>query len=532
MRAHFEQPAFLYEATRVYLMLGSAGPLDRDLVKEWMSLDWQCTWPGPAAKPLRDSLERHLAALLDQPLEKVPLDGALIEDARRTFSRVTLAERVYGAIKGSQPARALPPWRPADAAGASGVRVFIRSSGAPLTEGVPGFYTVDGFYKVLLPNLPSATMQVASESWVLGKDAQIDPTSPQVLTLQRDVIALYTADYAKQWDALLADLDIEPMRNLPAGGAGAVHPGLAAVADARPAGRHHPPAYPDPAAAAAARCRRRRAGAAQARGRGGAGSEQRRRPAARPARRGQRAAAGAAGQGDRGPLRRADHVRRQGTGRTDRQRAEAAERSADAARQAGGRAGRRHGGGARRRRRSRRSCCRPRPAAIRSRWRAGCRRLRSAATSCAAAARWIRRRRRSARRVGRPRCAARRSTGRYPFAPGSTNDIPLDDFAKLFAAGGLLDKFFNDNLQTFVDTSGADLEGAAGGRRRAAGHAGRSRAVPARVADPRPVLRRRRQSADRAVRHHADRYRRQAGDARPRRAEHRLRARADPRRRR
>jgi type VI secretion system protein ImpL len=214
MRAHFEQPAFLYEATRVYLMLGSAGPLDRDLVEEWIRLDWQLQWPGLAAKVVRDRLERHLTALLDQPLEKIPLDGALIEDARRTFSRVTLAERVYGTIRGSQMARALSPWRPGDAAGAAGVRVFIRSSGASLTEGVPGFYTIDGFYKVLLPNLPSATMQVASESWVLGKEAQIDPTSPQVLTLQRDVIALYTADYGKQWDALLADLDIEPMRNV------------------------------------------------------------------------------------------------------------------------------------------------------------------------------------------------------------------------------------------------------------------------------------------------------------------------------
>ena len=156
MRAHFAQPAFLYEATRVYLMLGSAGPLDRDLVKEWMSLDWQSQWPGPAAKDLRDSLERHLAALLDQPLEKVPLDGTLIEDARRTFSRVTLADRVYSTIKGSQQARALPAWRPADAAGASGVRVFIRRSGAPLSEGVPGFFTIDGFHKVLLPSLPAA----------------------------------------------------------------------------------------------------------------------------------------------------------------------------------------------------------------------------------------------------------------------------------------------------------------------------------------------------------------------------------------
>ena len=63
MRTHFEQPDFLYEATKVYLMLGSAGPLDRDLVKEWMKLDWGAQWPGPAATPLRDSLQRHLAAL-------------------------------------------------------------------------------------------------------------------------------------------------------------------------------------------------------------------------------------------------------------------------------------------------------------------------------------------------------------------------------------------------------------------------------------------------------------------------------------
>ena len=33
-------------------------------------------------------------------------------------------------------------------------------------------------------------------------------------TLQHDVIALYTADYARQWDALLGDLDVAPMRNL------------------------------------------------------------------------------------------------------------------------------------------------------------------------------------------------------------------------------------------------------------------------------------------------------------------------------
>src|SRR6185437_5455273 len=90
MQENFNNPAFLYEATRIYLMLGSSGPLDRDSVKAWMHFDWQAAFPGPVAQPLRDSLERHLVALLNIPLPKVPLNGALVEDARRTFSRVSL----------------------------------------------------------------------------------------------------------------------------------------------------------------------------------------------------------------------------------------------------------------------------------------------------------------------------------------------------------------------------------------------------------------------------------------------------------
>ena len=83
-----------------------------------------------------------------------------------------------------------------------------------MTDGIPGFYTVDGFYKVLLPQLPVATRQVASESWVLGKQSEIDPSSPQVLNLQGDVVKLYTNDYAKQWDGLLNDIDVKPLTNL------------------------------------------------------------------------------------------------------------------------------------------------------------------------------------------------------------------------------------------------------------------------------------------------------------------------------
>ncbi|MDO9708752.1 type VI secretion system membrane subunit TssM [Paracraurococcus lichenis] len=215
MRGGFNRPDFLYEATRIYLMLGSAGPLDRDLVRQWMALDWAAGYPGATAASLRERLGVHLAALLDQPLPRLELDGALVEEARRAFSRVPLAERVYSRIRPSAAAAALPPWRPADAAGLAGQRLFARGGDRPMTEGVPGFYTVEGFHRVLLPALPRAALEAAGESWVLGTRAALDPASPGVQTLERDVVALYVADYARAWDALLADLNPVLPRTLP-----------------------------------------------------------------------------------------------------------------------------------------------------------------------------------------------------------------------------------------------------------------------------------------------------------------------------
>jgi type VI secretion system protein ImpL len=453
MRSHFDQPAYLYEATRVYLMLGSAGPLDRELVKEWMSLDWQVAWPGPALKGVRDSLERHLAALLDERLEKVALDGALIEDARRTFSRVSLAERVYGTIRGSQQARALPPWRPADAAGASGVRVFLRGSGAPLTEGVPGIYTIDGFYKVLLPGLPAATTQVASESWVLGKEAQVDPASPQVLTLQRDVIALYTADYAKQWDALMADLDVQPMRSLPqavqdlyilASPQSPMRDLLAGIT--RQLTLTQPPA-PPPGVAGAIQAASSAAAQGAAQAASGAASRlqgllgQAGTPPDPPGKAIEDRYAALIAFVGKGPGAPIDNVLKL---LNDLQ----AQLAKLAAAPVGGAAAGLGGG--------------EDPAQLLQA---------EASRDPQPVARWLQAMAMSSNQLrgggaleqvkkafgapGGPASLCKQAVaGRYPFTVGSSNDIPLDDFSRLFAAGGLLDKFYNDNLQSFVDTSG------------------------------------------------------------------------------
>jgi type VI secretion system protein ImpL len=214
MRGRLGQPDFLYEATRVYLMLGSQGPLDRGLVHDWMMLDWQATLTGIGNAGLRSALLKHLDALLAEPLPAVQLDGALVGKARSTFSRVSLAQRVYSRIKPSGAAQNLKPWVPRDALGPAGVGVFVRSSGKTMDDGIPGFLTVDGFHGVLLPGLVDAAKNVQSESWVLGEKTQLDPNGPQMGALERDVIGLYEADYIKAWDAMLDDLNVVPLRTL------------------------------------------------------------------------------------------------------------------------------------------------------------------------------------------------------------------------------------------------------------------------------------------------------------------------------
>ena len=42
---------------------------------------------------------------------------------------------------------------------------------------------------------------------------------------------------------------------------------------------------------------------------------------------------------------------------------------------------------------------------------------------------------------------------RYPMVAGSTADVPVDDFARLLAPGGMMDQFFNQYLKPFVDTT-------------------------------------------------------------------------------
>ena len=216
IRQGIQRPDFLYEAVRVYLMLGKQGPLDRGLVREWFGQDWQQAFPGAVNQPGRDALGAHLDALLAGTLATYPLDGALVDQARRVFSRLPMAQRVYARLRPL--AENVPAWTPALSLGAAGSRYFTRASGRALNEGVPGIFTVAGLYGAVLPRLNQAVLEAASESWVLGPEAANAAGDPR--RLEADVLALYAADYVREWEALIGDLVLPPFASLNAAAEG------------------------------------------------------------------------------------------------------------------------------------------------------------------------------------------------------------------------------------------------------------------------------------------------------------------------
>ena len=211
MQGNLNNPDFLFEALKVYMMLGLQGPMNENLVTEWMRADWARTYPGEGNAKLREALMDHLTAMINQPMREIGLHGPMVTQIQTLLAEKPVSQRIYSSIVNSPPAKALPAWRILEEGGPLTSRVIIRPSGAPLSEGVEGIFTKNGFYNVFLPAALDVAQQLKSENWVLGERGE-DLSDPNALTrIARDVLDLYYTDYIDAYESVLGDIDIKPM---------------------------------------------------------------------------------------------------------------------------------------------------------------------------------------------------------------------------------------------------------------------------------------------------------------------------------
>lgn len=214
MQANMDNPDFLYEVLKIYLILGQQGPMNQDLIKEWMKLDWSVAFSGSGRDELRSDLTNHLNVLLSQPMDKIGLNGPLVEQIQGLLSELPLAQRVYNGIINSPRAAELPDWRLTDIGGPAIARAIVRSSGKPLTEGVEGIFTHKGFNEVFLEEALGVATRIQRESWVLGPRGESEQNDTALVAMSRDVLDLYYNDFITRYDQILGDIDIIPMESL------------------------------------------------------------------------------------------------------------------------------------------------------------------------------------------------------------------------------------------------------------------------------------------------------------------------------
>ncbi|MDQ2926791.1 MAG: type VI secretion system membrane subunit TssM [Pseudomonadota bacterium] len=209
-----------YEALKAYLMLHDVQHFDPDALRIYLENDWDVQFGRSLSTEDRERLDGHLTALLAGGAAVSPLaeDQALVDFHRSRLSAVTLPQRIYDRMRQRGLGKDFPEFTVVRAAGNDAALAFVRLSGAPLTKGVPGLFTYDGYHKGFQGAVKDVAQQLADEQgWVLGvkeppKDAATTIRGGEPLL--DEVRRIYLNEYASRWDAFIADVRLVPTTSL------------------------------------------------------------------------------------------------------------------------------------------------------------------------------------------------------------------------------------------------------------------------------------------------------------------------------
>ena len=218
IEANRDDPEFLYEALKVYLMLGAGPnvPVDKDLIMSWMRQDWEDNlYPGAANRKPREELLQHLEAMLVLDTGRQPtisLNGSLVEDVQRLLVSQRLETRAYGLIKSFARTALVEDWIAGARAGPEGDVVFETKDGRELSSiRVPNLYTYMGFHELFLGQLETIADQLEKERWVLGKAGELAAVEREYGRLGPALLETYARDFIETWTQALDNLKLNSL---------------------------------------------------------------------------------------------------------------------------------------------------------------------------------------------------------------------------------------------------------------------------------------------------------------------------------
>ncbi|WP_027035535.1 type VI secretion system membrane subunit TssM [Mesorhizobium ciceri] len=217
IQARMADPAALYEPLKIYLMLGGKAPkVDDALIISWMKQDWeQNRYPGENNREGREQLEKHLRAMLalDDTYDPVfELNQPLIEAAQRSLGRMSLADRASALVKSAVYAAALDDFSVSLKGGPEAQLLFERVDGGDLSGlRVPGIYTYAGFNTFYLGQLSRIAQTLVDDQWVLGGGGERGGIDLELPKLGPELLDRYGKEFATAWNSVLDSLKFKAM---------------------------------------------------------------------------------------------------------------------------------------------------------------------------------------------------------------------------------------------------------------------------------------------------------------------------------
>ncbi|MCZ0739679.1 type VI secretion system membrane subunit TssM [Vibrio diabolicus] len=203
---------YLYETLKTYLMLFNPDKYQQDEVLAWFNFYFERQYPGELNIDLRKGLLQHTQNLLENNGQGFSYNTAAVTNAREVLTQMSLPERAYQRMKIQFSKSHVPSFRLTDVLGPKGLEQFERASGKPLSQGISGFYTYNGFHSIFQIQINRTVKSLMEENWVYGDDLkahEIDQDSAI-----QGVQSRYYQDYVNEWKTLIEDIQLKQAPSL------------------------------------------------------------------------------------------------------------------------------------------------------------------------------------------------------------------------------------------------------------------------------------------------------------------------------
>ncbi|AZZ93191.1 type VI secretion system membrane subunit TssM [Hahella sp. KA22] len=189
----------IYEALRVYLMMGNSRVRDNNEIKAWFARYWEEKLPGKASE--QGALKTHLNQVLGDNFTDLTLKDTVVERSREKLRTIPIERRIYQQIKRQPEFAGFLNLR--DDLGVDFAGTFVVDSQVSSDLKIPRLYTKAGYGKLDLSPDSNLVKRYSSEQWILGAQVEEDFSEKDVENIVEKIKHLYFTDYIDVWNRAL-----------------------------------------------------------------------------------------------------------------------------------------------------------------------------------------------------------------------------------------------------------------------------------------------------------------------------------------